>query len=589
MRSKYKLGQEVKPLSTNPPRTEATAEETSARAKPAWRLADGAARAVRQFFEFCAAHPGWAACMTVFILVWTIELYLVQAHTLVFPNEPGPRYALWAPKIRFALDLLFISMLTVVVRRRWLIVILFGSFFAYLGLLTYFKYFFKPLSYLTMSTNWREGLHLSGFATDMVPRGAALMLLGALAIKLAALVLSRKVTLPRASAWVVGGLLFVNYAGLYAVSIHFDPLTAILTTRGVGRLGHIRGYLGPWFAEWYYLADEEILRKAVALRSQVYDRISPLEADIPIHPKFAIIQAESLDTNILGYKVDGVEVTPFLNALRKESMFFRVQAAHLLASSEADFATLNAVPGSVDENTYAIPGYPYENTTPQILSEAGFETYFYHGFTGEFYVRRAAFEKMGFAGLRFQEELEDDYGLSAGRFGIFDADVLGASARDFRHVRKPACHFIITLTTHTPYLQLPAPQWEVYQHPTTSGEHYINNMRYLDKCLRDYITSLGDDTTLVIYSDHPTEPLDGFDCDRHANGQFIPCLIYDSEQDLSKVQKTRDDPRSTDGTWSLLDVVNYLRTQIKRSAQAGAKPEDARAEKGPPDVREARQ
>jgi phosphoglycerol transferase MdoB-like AlkP superfamily enzyme len=549
-------------------------------AAPAQRWVGAAVRPVRQFFQFCAAHPGWTACMAVFVLVWTIELYVVQERTLVFANEPGPRYAMWAPKIRFALDLLFISMLALVLRRRWLVVAVVASFFAYLGLLTYFKYFLKPLSYLTIVTNWREGLQLSGFALDMVPAGAAVVLLGALAIKLGLLALAGKTALPRASAWAVAALLAVNYVGLHAASNRFDPLDMILTTRGVGRLGYIRGYLGPWFAEWYYLADDEILRKAVELRNQVDDRISPLEADIPIRRKFAIVQAESLDTNILGYKVNGVEVTPFLNALREESMYFRVRAMHTLGSSEADFVLLNGVRASPDHNTFAIPGYPYENTTPQLLAECGFEASFYHGFTGEFYQRRAAYEQMGFTGLRFQEELETDYGLTAARFGILDAGVLGASARDFRFAKGPACHFVITLTTHTPYKQLPAAEWEIFPHPETSGELFINNMRYLDKCLRDYVTSLGSDTTVVIYADHPTEYLDGFACDRDQgeNGQYIPCLIYDSEQDLSKLQKTRNDPRSTDGSWNLLDVVSYLRKQIQRQSPGPAPNEPAKAE-----------
>ena len=40
-------------------------------------------------------------------------------------------------------------------------------------------------------------------------------------------------------------------------------------------------------------------------------------------------------------------------------------------------------------------------------------------------------------------------------------------------------------------------------------QNYINNMRYLDNCLRDYVASLGSGTTVMIYADHPTEEGDG--------------------------------------------------------------------------------
>src|SRR5262249_41598760 len=158
-------------------------------------------------------------------------------------------------------------------------------------------------------------------------------------------------------------------------------------TRGVGRLGYIRGYLGPWMAEWYYLGDDALLESAVKLRETIYDRITPLEADIPIHKRVVFLQAESLDTNILDYKVNGQLVTPFLHSLRERSMYYRVRANHTQASSDADFAVLNAVAGSPHENPYSIPGYPYEDTTPQLLAQCGFTTFAFHGNGGEFYDR----------------------------------------------------------------------------------------------------------------------------------------------------------------------------------------------------------
>jgi hypothetical protein len=439
---------------------------------------------------------------------------------------------------------------------------------------------------LTILSTWREAMQVGGFALDMFPRGPAAVLLGALSIKLSALVLSRKASLPRPSAWFAGAVLFAGYAGLSCAALHLDPLNAILTTRGVGRLGYIRGYLGPWLAEWYYLGDDQLLQRALEVRNRVYDSITPLEADIPIHDRLVIIQAESLDTNILGFRADGQEVTPFLNQLRSASMFYRVLTTHINASADADFTMLNGVRGSSHENTYSLPNYPYQNTTPQILADCGFETYVFHGNSGEFYNRREPYGKMGFAGIFFLEELEARYDLKADRWGIRDKDVLRVSAQELRTAAKPTCHFIITLTTHTPYTLLERSEMEIYPDPTSTVQHYVNNMRYLDSCLRDYVTSLGRGTTVVIYADHPTEDFEGFVCDREldVNKQFIPCFIYDTDQDLSKLQKTRNDQRSTDGTWNLVDFANYLRGQIQRShgrepAAVGAKPAEPKHER----------
>jgi hypothetical protein len=533
---------------------------------PARRMIAWVRTSARQFAAFCKAQPLWLAAMGVFVLAWTIELYVTQEITLVYPNETSASFAFWAPKIRLALDLLFVLTLTLLLRRRWLCVVVAGGFFAYLGLITYFEYFLRPLSLLTILGNWREGVHLSEFALDLFPKRVALMLILALATEWAALYVSRKASLPRNCAWLAGGACAFAYAGLYLLANRYDPLDWIQTTRGVGRLGEIRGYLGPWFAEWYYLRDAKVLQRALQLREVRYDRLTPVESDIPVHRHLVILQAESLDFNVLGFKVGDVEVTPFLNQLRDQSMFYRVTAMHFNGSSDADFAALNAVSGSRHENPYIIPGYPYENTTPQFLARCGFSTFSFHGNGGEFYSRRRAFEQMGFAGIYFQEELVNAEGLRANTWGVRDADVLSLSAQKLRMSTTPTCHFIVTLTTHVPYKLLADHEKEIYPHARTTVQNYLNNMRYLNNCLRDYIASLGSGTTVMIYADHPTEEGDGtFTPDRSGGREFIPCFIYDSDQNLSHLQKTRGQPIATDGTLNLVDMINYLRAQVMRN------------------------
>jgi hypothetical protein len=550
----------------NPHDLPAESPDARSMARPA--IAGRLAAAARQLVDFCRRQRLWLMAMTTFVAVWTIELYWVQATTLVYPNETGERFAFWAPKIRLALDLLFLGSMTFWLRRRWLIGIVVASFFVYLGLITYYQYFHRPLSILTLLSNRREGIQVGGFALDLFPRSAALILALALAAKLAALYASRGASLPRPAAWLAGAVLAVGYVSLYAVANRLDPLEAVQTTRGVGRLGAIRGYLGPWFAEWYYLSGSEVLERAIERRNAPYNRLTPVEADIPVHKRLVILQAESLDFNILGYRIGGVEVTPFLNQLRNESMFYRVQAMHSNGSSDADFVALNGVAGSRHQNTYLIPGYPYRDTTPQLLDACGFSSASFHGNTGEFYSRRLAFEKIGLSEIYFREEMEGRYGLPVDRWGVPDRDVLRLSAQKLRSAEAPTCHFVITLTTHAPYNLLSPSDMEIFKNPRSSFERYVNNMRYLDNCLRDYITSLGRGVTIMLYADHPcTESGDRFEPDREVATarEFIPCFIYDTDSDLSRLQETRKQPIATNGNLNLVDMINYLRAQLKRN------------------------
>ncbi len=549
--------QDVRPATRNP-----TSEPAVVRSAALGRILSP----VWDFFAFCRQHPRWSIGMSVLVLVWTTELYVVQWITLVPAQGATARFEAIAPVIRLGLDLLFISALCLALGRRWLYAILGVSFFAYLGMITYYQHFGRPISLLTILSQWSEGLQVSDAAVEEFPRGAALLLLATLAVKVLALTMTRRVSLPRPSAWAVATIVLLGYVGCYSATVVADPLHYITTTRGVGRLGYIRGYLGPWFAEWYYLNNDELLRRTLARCQEVCDGISPVEAPIPVQSRLVIVQVESLDTNILDYRVDGVEVTPFLNQLKNRSMYYRVRANHDFGSSDADFATLNGVLGSPDMNSWLLRDYPYEGTTPQLLADCGYKSTAFHGNSGEFYGRRIPYGKLGFDTIYFREDLDRDYDLISTSMGIADAEVFRLSAELLGKTAEPTCHFIITLTTHTPYTALRPEEQEIYPQPKSAVERYINNMRYMDNCLRDYVERLGSGTTVFLYADHPTEAATGFDSDRDASGvEYVPCMIFDADQDLSQVQRTRTDPRSIDGTWHLVDVVNYLRGQIKRS------------------------
>ena len=291
--------------------------------------------------------------------------------------------------------------------------------------------------------------------------------------------------------------------------------------------------------------------------------MTPIETPIPIRRQLIIIQAESLDFNILGYHAFGHEVTPFLNGLRERSLFYRIAAARYNGSADVDFVMLNGVMPSMHITTYNIPNYPYDDALPQFLARFGCPTSVFHGNTGNFYNRRAAFDRMHFAHVHFKEEMVEQAGLPLGVWGVEDRHVLDYSTRLLQPIEGPVCHFIITLTTHTPYTLLGGREREIVADPQTMAQHYLNNMRYLDNQLRDYIAALGS-ATVVIYSDHPADPAVApeFVTDCEETREFVPCFIHDTEIDLGLLQQSRGRGLAESGRLSLLDISNYLRARI---------------------------
>lgn len=539
----------------------------------------------RELWSYAKSHKGWVLCTTIFALLWTAELFMVQRFTLVPAQEVGPRLAAWGPFIRFCLDLLFAATMTLLLPRILLVVACIASLTIHLGLLTYFAYFQRPISALTIFNNWWEGAQLSGFAGHLFPRQSLLILFGILALKLVVLYAARRQPMPRALRLPLAGLFATGYFVLSCAAVYLDPLSALQSTRGVGRLGYTHGYAQVWLAELWYLRGNPNLGKSLLPT----DRLSPHEANIPIEDHLAIIQAESLDYNVLGLTTNGEEVTPFLNRLRARGMFYRVRAVHNCGSADADFVTINGAAGSPHIVAYNIPGIRFYSPLPEYLERFGYETSFFHGNTGNFYNRRGPLESLNFRQLNFLEELVSQFGLRTSEFGVRDADVLALSALQLHHQRKARiCHFVITLTTHSPYLFLRPQDQLLFPKPANAFERYLNNMRYLDDCLRKYIQSLDVPTTVMIYADHPAEPEISSPTFQPARSrrpsfrEYIPVFIFDTSQDLMSLQKTRHQAISHDGTLNLIDMTTYLRKQVARAkgvSSAGPSTDEAQEQR----------
>ncbi len=122
------------------------------------------------------------------------------------------------------------------------------------------------------------------------------------------------------------------------------------------------------------------------------------------------------------------------------------------------------------------------------------------------------------------------------------------------------------MTTHTPYMYVKPNDWQIYREPQSMAQHFLNNMRYLDNCIREYVAQLGAPATILIFGDHPADPaLIGSDFEPHWHDgrEFIPCFIYDTACNLGDLQRTKTSGLAEDGSLTLLDISTYLRSQVK--------------------------
>lgn len=521
-------------------------------------------------------HRRWSICLLLLALVWTLELFLVQAATLRPPQALGRAFPYYAPAIRLLLDGLFVTAI-VSLLPRWLLALLSVAVAAlHVTLLAYAAYFHAPLSILVAGSQWREGLEFSGGALAFIQPAALMLLLGALGVKLMLLALAGRNAVSSRVRRGIGLVALLGFAALFVLVAIFDPLDKIVTTRGIARLGIIRGYGGAWLAELLYLDDEELLRTAIAYRRQTSDRISAVEQAVEISGDLVVIQVESLGFEVIDYQLEGTPLTPFLNHLKDRSYFFRVRAYHRNGSADADFAVLMGGQPSPQVLNYNLPTFPYENTLPQALERHGYETTAMVGTAGSFFNQRPAYLKMGFDQATFREQLLEAHRLRPNYFGVRDSDLLPIARqwldRPGKATRKNFL-FIILTTSHWPYDMLLEQEKTIFPGAADEDQNYFNSMRYVDVALGQFIGSLPEGTTVLVYGDHTANVQYGsFASDRENDGsevtEFVPGILHQVGVDLASQQRTRQLPIATDGSLTQVDLGMFLRHCVEQTPAA---------------------
>ena len=140
--------------------------------------------------------------------------------------------------------------------------------------------------------------------------------------------------------------------------------------------------------------------------------------------------------------------------------------------------------------------------------------------------------------------------MKAPHWGVSDKDLFRLDPVDAAADRenKKLCHFMVTMTSHSPFNLIDIPEQELYPGTSDAGERYMNSMRYLDSALRDYIQALPKGTTVVIYGDHSAGLHGGTFLRLRGGKDYVPCFIYNVGEDLAATQPTATSPPPwTDG------------------------------------------
>lgn len=263
-----------------------------------------------------------------------------------------------------------------------------------------------------------------------------------------------------------------------------------------------------------------------------------------------VIHAESMQTNVIGMEFNGAEVSPNLNRLAKEGMYFSnfYSQVSVGTSSDAEL-TFNTSLMPTKSGT-AFVSYPDRTyiTTPSLLKEKGYYTFSMHANNADFWNRRVMHKNFGYdrfyskADYKIKEE--DIIGL-----GLSDKQFFAQSVEKLKKINSEHSNWyglMIMLSNHTPfsdidkYGEFPVNIKETITnedgsieeviHPYLEGTklgNYYKSVHYADSALGELITNLDEsglleNTVLVIYGDHDA---------RLARRDYSLQTNYDKEND----------------------------------------------------------
>ena len=237
-----------------------------------------------------------------------------------------------------------------------------------------------------------------------------------------------------------------------------------------------------------------------------------------------VIHAESLQTIAIDKKFEDQEVTPFLNKMVKEGLYFDnfYSQVGVGTSSDAEFTLATSLMPS-NSGTVFVNYFDREyNTLQKQFKNSGYYVFSMHANTGDFWNRATMHENMGYDKFYSKSsfDIDETIGLGLSDKSFFKQVI--PMIKDIKEKnKKPFYGTLITLSNHTPWSDLKLMDefkttWTVdingqkvvqpYIDGTTLGD-YFKSVHYSDQSLEQFINDMDaegllDDTVIVIYGDH---------------------------------------------------------------------------------------
>lgn len=263
-----------------------------------------------------------------------------------------------------------------------------------------------------------------------------------------------------------------------------------------------------------------------------------------------VLQMESMEAFPLNKTIDGQEITPNLNKLLNNSVYFSnvLEQVNLGTTSDAEFMINTSIYPMRDGSVFF--RYPYNKypSFPKLMEQSGYNSLSTHPDKGSYWNWMIAHTNIGFSHSFDSTAFEHDETIG---MGLSDGSYLRQLVEKLKVEKQPFYDFSITLTNHSPF-DLPKEYRELKLTPELDGSvagGYLQSVRYVDTQIGKFINNLRaanmlDNTVIAFVGDHEgihkyyqgeLDEMKDLPDWLKANGKRVPFIIYNPSMEKTEI------------------------------------------------------
>ncbi|TXC92398.1 LTA synthase family protein [Metabacillus litoralis] len=222
-----------------------------------------------------------------------------------------------------------------------------------------------------------------------------------------------------------------------------------------------------------------------------------------------LVSLESLQSFVINEKLNGEEITPYLNDLINESYYFDnfYHQTGQGKTSDSEFIVDNSLYPLGRGAVFFTNSNNEYHSTPELLKDHGYYSTVFHANNKSFWNRDLMYKTFGYD--RFFDV--NDYNVTEENsigWGLKDIDFFEQSVQHMDDLPQPFYTRLITLTNHFPFELAEEDRFiDEFDSNSKTLNQYIPTVRYMDEGVKRFIESLKEtdvyeNSIIILYGDH---------------------------------------------------------------------------------------